>query len=136
MTKRYSNIDPTKLLYGIVRLADIGDSRLDISPDEEYLQLNARKLGEGTTVAAHRHIPIQRTTEITQEAWIVYSGTIQGSFYDLDNSHIEDVVLHAGDCAILFRGGHKLEILEKDSIMYELKTGPYYGKTLDKEPIK
>ena len=81
-------------------------------------------------------MPIQRVTEITQEAWIVFQGTIQSSFYDLDNSHIEDVVLKAGDCAILFRGGHKLTVLENDSIMYEIKTGPYHGKMLDKQLIK
>ena len=136
MKKVYSKVDPSKLLYCIVKLEDIGDYRLDISPDEEFLQMSARSLKKGTLVPAHKHLPIQRETNITQEAWIVYKGAIQGSFYDLDNQLIEDIVLVDGDAAILFRGGHKLFVIEENTIFYELKTGPYYGKVADKEPIE
>ena len=136
MRRDYSKIDPSKLLYAIVKLKDIGDYRMDVSPNEEYLQLSARSLKKDTIVPAHKHLPITRTTEITQEAWIVFNGLIKGTFYDLDNTELETIELTSGDCAVLFRGGHKLEIINQDTIFYEIKTGPYYGKTNDKEPIK
>jgi cupin fold WbuC family metalloprotein len=136
MEKVYSKVIPNKLLYAIVRLSDIGDYRLDMSPDEEFLQLSARSLRIGTIVPAHRHLTVDRVTNITQEAWLVFKGKIEGTFYDLDNKLIETVILTDGDCVILFRGGHKLSVLEENTIFYELKTGPYYGKIADKEPIE
>lgn len=136
MIQQYSKVDPSKLLYSIVRLDEISNYRLDASPDSEYLQLSARSLKAGTTVPPHKHLPIERVTNITQEAWIVFRGKIEGTFYDLDDTVLETVTLTDGDCAILFRGGHKLSTLEENTIFYELKTGPYYGKVADKEPIK
>lgn len=136
MRREYSRIDPSQLLYAIVELSDIGNYRLDVSPDEEFLQLSARSLKAGTVVPAHKHLPVERVTNITQEAWIVFKGKIEGTFYDLNSEVLEVITLTDGDCAILFRGGHKLAVLEEDTIFYELKTGPYYGKIADKEPIE
>lgn len=135
MRREYSKVAPDQLLYAIVRLSEIGDYRLDVSPDEEFLQLSARSLKAGTVVPAHKHLLVERVTNITQEAWIVFKGKIEGTFYDLDDAVLETLTLTDGDCAILFRGGHKLSVLEEDTIFYELKTGPYYGKVADKEPI-
>lgn len=136
MRRVYSKQNPDQLVYAIVKLESIADYRLDVSPEQEFLQLSARSLSAGIAVEAHRHLPIERLTNITQEAWIVFKGKIKGSFYDLDNKLLEEIVLTDGDAAILFRGGHKLEVLEQDTIFYELKTGPYYGKVADKEFIK
>lgn len=135
MIQQYSKVNPSKLLYSIIRFDEISDYRLDASPDSEYLQLSAISLKAGTTIPPHKHLPIQRVTDITQEAWIVVKGKIEGTFYDLDDKVLEVVTLTDGDCVILFRGGHKLLALEENTIFYELKTGPYYGKTADKKPI-
>lgn len=136
MKRVFSKISPNKLLYAIIPVKSISDYRMDVSPSEEFLQLSARILEDGTTVAAHKHLPIERVTHITQEAWIVISGAIKGTFYDLDDVELEQVILRDGDAAILFRGGHKLEVLNQATIFYELKTGPYHGKIADKEFIK
>jgi hypothetical protein len=135
MRREYSHIDPNKLLYTIIKLEDINNYRLDAGPDEEYLQLSARKLKKGVIVPAHKHLPIKRTTKITQEVWVIFSGFIKGTFYDIDNTELETIELKGGDCIILFRGGHKLEVIDEDTIFYEIKTGPYYGKEIDKEYI-
>jgi len=106
-----------------------------LSPDEEYLQISGRKLEKGLKVNAHKHIPIERKTDITQEAWIVFEGCIKGTFYDLDDSVLYETKIRKGDVIVLFRGGHSLEVLDKDTIFYEFKTGPYYGIEADKEAI-
>jgi cupin fold WbuC family metalloprotein len=136
MKRVYSRADPSKLLYAICKSSDAKEYRTDIGPEEEFLQLSIRKLKKGTTVPAHKHLPISKTADITQELWVVISGVINGTFYDINNEELETVELVDGDCALLFRGGHKLEVVKEDTIFYEIKTGPYYGKIADKEPIE
>ena len=40
-----------------------------------------------------------------------------------------------GDCLILFRGGHGFKNIAKNTIFYEIKNGPYYGKGKDTDEI-
>lgn len=136
MRQQFSKIDPTKLLYSIVRRGDITSYRTDASPDTEYLQLSARSIANNVTIRAHKHIPFLRETNITQEAWIILQGSVEGCFYDLDDRLIERVIFNQGDSVVLFRGGHKLTTLKEDTILYEIKTGPYYGQEADKQHIE
>ena len=133
--KIYSKVDPEKLILSLMRCSNISKYRTDLCPDEEFLQMSGRKLEKGLKVKAHKHLPIDRKTSITQEAWVVLSGSIKGVFYDLDDSVLYKTEIKKGDTAVLFRGGHSLEVLEEDSIIYEFKTGPYYGADADKEFI-
>jgi|TARA_R100000008_G_C3582573_1_gene169621 hypothetical protein len=136
MIKIYSKVDPSILLASVLRGEELTDYRADLSPEEEYLQVSGRKLNKGIKVKAHKHLPIERTTDITQESWVVVSGMVQGTFYDLDDSFIYQTALRSGDCAVLFKGGHSLEALEDETLFYEFKNGPYYGFESDKEFIR
>lgn len=131
----YSKIDTDKLILSLLRYSDISEYRTDMCPDEEYLQVSGRKIKNCIKVKAHKHIPIQRKTDITQEAWLVFEGCIKAKFYDLDDSFLYETKLKKGDAVVLFRGGHSLEVLEENTIFYEFKTGPYYGADIDKESI-
>ncbi|MAF37247.1 hypothetical protein CL622_09105 [archaeon] len=133
--KIYSKIEPDKLILSLLRRKDISEYRTDIGPDEEYLQVSGRFLKKNTKVKAHKHIPTDRKTDITQEAWLVLEGAIKSVFYDLDDSILYETNISAGDCVVLFRGGHSLEVLEEDTVFYEFKTGPYYGVDADKKAI-
>ena len=135
MKRIYSKIDSDKLILALMRYDDISEYRTDLSPDSEYLQISGRKIKGGTKVKAHKHIPIERKTDVTQEAWIVFEGCIKGTFYDLDDSFLYEAEIRKGDVIVLFRGGHSLEVLDDDTIFYEFKTGPYYGVEADKETI-
>jgi hypothetical protein len=132
MKRIYSKLDSEKLVLGVIRYGEISEYRTDLSPDEEYLQVSGRRLTMGTRVGAHKHIPIDRNTDVTQEAWIVFQGCIKGTFYDLDDSFLYETEIREGDIVVLYRGGHALEVLEEDTVFYELKTGPYYGEKADK----
>lgn len=135
MKKVFSRIDPGKLILSSIKKDDITDYRSDISPEEEYLQVSARKIRKGVKVKAHRHLEVNRTSDITQESWIVLSGSIMGTFYDIDGSFLTELILREGDAVVIFRGGHSLEVLEDDTVFYEFKTGPYVGQENDKEAI-
>jgi len=132
MRKLYSKVDPALLLHIVNRKSEITNQRIDISPNEEFLQVSCFKLNEGKTFKAHKHIENIRTTNITQESWIVITGKIKAILYDIDDTILEEVVLEAGDCSITFRGGHNYLSLEDNSTVYEYKTGPYFGIDKDK----
>jgi hypothetical protein len=132
----YSRIDPKVLLFVINRRDDISHDRSDLSPGEEYLQCATKQLTKGTTFAPHRHNELIRETNITQEAWVFLQGRVAARFWDTDDELIYETELGAGDAAIVFRGGHSFEVLEEDTILYEFKTGPYYGVEKDKTYIE
>ena len=136
MTHVYSAVDPSIMLLVINRAKEIGTNRADLSPDDQYLQYATKKLTKGTTFAPHRHNELMRTTDITQEAWVFLSGRVAARFWDIDDRLIYETELGAGDAAIVFRGGHSFEVLEDDTILYEFKTGPYFGVEKDKTYIE
>ena len=132
----YSAVEPNLMLCVINRGAEIGTQRADLSPQDHYLQCAAKKLTKGTTFAPHKHNELVRTTDITQEAWVFLKGRVAARFWDIDDRLIYETELGEGDAAIVFRGGHSFEVLEEDTILYEFKTGPYYGVEKDKTYIE
>jgi hypothetical protein len=131
MIKIYSKIEPPKLLHIVYRLSEV-EGRTNISPDEEFLQLASMKMKKGQTFKAHKHIILEKKTNIAQESWLVIKGSVKCILYDLDDKIIAEPILYPGDCSMTFRGGHNYLILEEDTIVYEYKTGPYMGQQLDK----
>jgi hypothetical protein len=132
LEKIYSKIQPDTLLHIIYRLNEI-NGRTNISPGEEFLQLASIEMQKGQTFRAHRHIIVEKVTNIAQESWLVIKGSVKCIFYDLDDTIIAEPILLPGDCSMTFRGGHNYLILENNTIVYEYKTGPYLGQELDKK---
>ena len=133
-----SKID-NKLLH-IVHCLD-GDNpqeRLDIAPEDQFLQLCLLRVNKGRSFRAHKHLwkPPETKSVIAQESWVVIKGSVKVSFYDKDDTLLTTEILNPGDCSVTFEGGHAYEILEEDTVIYEYKTGPYMGQKLDKEFIK
>lgn len=132
MKQVFSKVQPETLLHVINKIDDIGETRNDICPDDEFLQVACFELPAGKTFRAHKHIKLLRGTDITQESWIVVRGKVKAILYDLDDTVIHEEILEAGDCSITFRGGHNYESMEDGSLVYEYKTGPYIGQSADK----
>lgn len=128
----YSNVQPGLLIHAIMRKKDITHKRNDISPDEQFLQVSCFKLDNAKTFKPHKHITQIRTTNITQESWIVIEGSVKAILYDIDDTIRVTPILKPGDSSITFRGGHNYEALEDNTIVYEYKTGPYNGIENDK----
>jgi hypothetical protein len=132
MEKIYSKMQPNTLLHIVYRFKEI-NGRTNISPNEEFLQLASIKMQKGQTFKAHKHISVEKVTNIAQESWLVINGSVKCIFYDLDDTIIAEPILLPGDCSMTFRGGHNYLILEENTIVYEYKTGPYFGQELDKK---
>jgi len=135
MERIYSKIEPEILLHVINRKEELISPRQDLSPPEEYLQISRLTMNKGKTTKPHKHIKQIRTTDITQESWLVLKGEIKIVLYDLDDKIIKETILKPGDCSVTFRGGHDLIALEEGTEIYEYKTGPYLGKEKDSTPI-
>ena len=134
MHKIYSNVEPNTLLHIIHRKEDFVNSREDIIPAENFLQLATLRMENKKTFRPHKHIWKQPDSEqiIAQESWVVISGKVKCLFYDLDDTLLASPVLEPGDCSITLQGGHTYEILSDDTLVYEYKTGPYRGQENDK----
>ena len=131
----YSKVQPEKLLHLIHRFEEI-NTRTDVCPAEQFLQLATLKMNQGKTFKPHKHIFKDGEKEIiAQESWVVIQGSVKVILYDLDDEIIAEEVINKGDCSITFEGGHNYYILEDDTVVYEYKTGPYKGQALDKELI-
>lgn len=130
----YSRKEPWMLLHIVHRMYDFDNERFDLVPRDHLIQSAALRLPFGKTFKPHKHFPKDRPQfkYPTQESWIVIRGRVRCTFYDIDDTIIAEPVLEAGDCSITLNGGHTYKILEDDSRVYELKTGPYSGQENDK----
>lgn len=133
MEKIYSKIQEDKLLHIINRMNEI-EGRSEIVPEDNFIQCATLKMSKGTTFKPHKHITKERSykEQIAQESWIVIKGSVKCIFFDIDDTIIATPILRAGDASFTLYGGHTYEILEEGTIVYEYKTGPYEGQSLDK----
>ena len=133
MIQYFSKIDPNKLLHVVVRKEDLTPGRVEVVPEDNFIQCALLNMEKGKTFKPHRHIFKERTRNvIAQESWIVIQGSVKCTFYDLDNSVLVEPVLNPGDASFTLEGGHTYTILEDNTLVYEYKTGPYEGQALDK----
>jgi cupin fold WbuC family metalloprotein len=133
MKKIYSKIDPEKILHIVVRKDDFKSGRQDIIDESQFIQCSILQMENGKTFKPHKHIWKERTRNvIAQESWVIICGSVEVIFYDLDDTVLEKFVLNEGDASFTLEGGHNYKILEEDTLVYEYKTGPYEGQSLDK----
>tara|TARA_Y100000401_G_scaffold55202_1_gene43555 strand:+ start:77 stop:487 length:411 start_codon:yes stop_codon:yes gene_type:complete len=133
MIKYYSKINPDKLLHIVVRKEDLTPGRVEVVPENNFIQCALLNMEKDKTFKPHKHIWKERTRNvIAQESWIVVQGKVKCTFYDLDNEILVEPILGPGDASFTLEGGHTYTILEDDTLVYEYKTGPYEGQKLDK----
>ena len=133
MEKIYSKINPNKLLHVIVRKEDLIPGRVEVVPEDHFIQCALLNMEKGKTFKPHKHIWKERTRNvIAQESWIVIQGSVKCIFYDIDDHIITTPILYPGDASFTLEGGHNYEIQEDNTLAYEYKTGPYEGQALDK----
>lgn len=130
----YSKIEPTSLLHIINRKRDVQQGRIDLVDTDQFIQCAALRQSKGVTYKPHRHLMQIRGAHlyVPQESWVVISGVVQVTLYDLDNTILHTDILEPGDCSITLQGGHNYLFLADDSLVYEFKTGPYKGQGSDK----
>jgi len=113
---------------------DFKKGRVEIVPENNFLQLATITLNQDQTFKPHQHIwrDIEYKKIIAQESWVVVKGSVRVDYYDIDGSFISSHILKEGDCTITLKGGHNYTCLENDTTVYEFKSGPYEGVLKDK----
>jgi hypothetical protein len=111
--------------------------RIDLSQDEEFLQISSLRIEKNKSFNAHKHLPKKTDFEnyTAQESWVVISGKILVTYFDVDDSFLCNKTIGQGDVSITFRGGHSYQAIDGEALVYEFKSGPYRGATADKSPI-
>jgi len=133
MDRIYSKVDPNKLLHIVVRKEDLTPGRVEVVSEDQFIQCALLNMEEGKTFKPHKHIWKDRSRAvIAQESWIVIQGSVKCIFYDIDDQIIATPILYPGDASFTLEGGHNYEIQEDNTLVYEYKTGPYEGQSLDK----
>jgi len=120
-------------LHIIVRKDDLVKGRTEVVSEEHFIQCALLNMEKNKTFKPHKHIWKNRTRDvIAQESWVVIQGKVKCTFFDIDDTIIEEPILESGDASFTLEGGHTYTILEDDTLVYEYKTGPYEGQELDK----
>jgi mannose-6-phosphate isomerase-like protein (cupin superfamily) len=129
----YSRLDAA-LLQVVVHKVDLRAStgRIDVSDDDEPLQVAFYPVMGSHRFDPHIHIPNERHTDATQEVMIVVEGSLIMEHFDTDGAPLGKTELGPGDCGITYRGGHTYKGLSPRTVVYEIKSGPYKGFDADK----
>lgn len=98
-----------------------------VTPGDFSQQMAYMHHPTGHKITAHYHNKVERTVHYTQETLVIKKGKIRVDFYDNSRKFLKDTVLEKGDVILLAGGGHGFEILE-ETIMLEIKQGPYAGE--------
>ena len=96
------------------------------TPDEIELQAGFIVYSAGNAIAPHKHAQVSRNIDRHCEVIVVRKGCCEVDIFDEENDLVATHTLRMGDLAILVSGGHGFRMLE-DTILLEVKQGPYYG---------
>ena len=136
MIKIFSRIEPDKLLH-LLLSTNSNKGREQLVDSDQFLQVATLRLKSGENFSAHKHLwkELASNKSIAQESWVIIKGSVEVTFFDLDNSLLETHILKAGDLSVTLYGGHGYKVLE-ETIAVEFKSGPYLGQELDKIYLK
>jgi cupin fold WbuC family metalloprotein len=137
----YSKIKPYKILHMVNHIQEAQwqtEQRKNLIPPDNFIQCSLLKMPAGKTFKPHRHIWKKNgdINVIAQESWVVITGSVQCTFFDLNDEILAQATLFPGDASFTIEGGHTYKILENNTVVYEYKTGPYGGQKQDKVFIK
>lgn len=104
--------------------------------ETQPLQGSRMNYDKGKSFKTHIHKLNPRIINYTQEAFVVISGKIQIDIYEKENNvtlQLGSLVASSGDVIFVWKGYHKLSILEDNTVCYEIKAGQFTSVSQDKE---
>ncbi|HBV01181.1 MAG TPA: hypothetical protein DEF00_02165 [Candidatus Taylorbacteria bacterium] len=97
---------------------------MPVTSPNEALQLLTLKRMKGDIIKAHLHVPKKRVTKGLQECTIVIKGKIRCDLFDKEVKCFRKVFVREGEAMLTLGVAHSVHFLE-DSLVYELKNGPF-----------
>ncbi len=105
------------------------------SADDDFIQVGSWNYDKGKELLAHTHNTVERIVQRTQEVLYIRKGRIKADIYDFEDKKIAEFEAAEGDVVVLLRGGHGYSVLEDNTQVLEVKTGPYVGAEQDRRRI-
>ncbi|MEI8349044.1 MAG: hypothetical protein WCI77_02725 [Candidatus Omnitrophota bacterium] len=115
-----------KLICIIVRNSYCNNKVIFFTPQSFSQQLGFLPHKKGDFIKPHKHKLHKREIFYTQEVLWVKKGKVRVDLYSEEEKFLCSEVLIKGEIILLCGGGHGVEVLE-DSVMIEVKQGPYKG---------
>ena len=120
-----SSEDGEQLAY-IVRAEWHPSATEFVTPDTFSLQMGMIVYAKGKSITPHVHLPIVREVHGTSEVVSVRSGACEVDLFDTQRRFVATRKLRQGDIILLLGGGHGFR-MEEDTVLFEVKQGPYAG---------
>lgn len=102
-----------------------------LTPGDFTQQMGMIVYRAGEAITPHVHIPVERTIVGTTECILVREGRCEVDIYNSQREFIASRALDQGTIILLLGGGHGFRMME-DTVLFEVKQGPYVGMR-DKE---
>jgi len=115
-----------KVLCIIIRAFPAPEATTFYTPNDLNLQVGKIVYGANTQIPRHTHRQVARQVEGTSEVIIVQKGQMIVDIYDDNKILVCSREMSEGDIVALVGGGHGFRLL-KDTILLEVKQGPYSG---------
>ena len=109
--------------------------KLFFSDSDDCIQIGSLFFPKGAVVTPHMHKKRYVGMVAPMEVLVIVQGEAVAHIYDNDKSEIAVVVLHSGDVLVQRTGGHGFKFVTSDTLILEVKSGPYDNKDGDKEMI-
>lgn len=97
-----------------------------LTPPDLNQQVGFIVYPKGGVVKRHLHRLVERRLVGNSEVLLVRSGHCELEIYNGQHELVATRDLHAGDLVLLMGGGHGFRMLE-DTVLLEVKLGPYVG---------
>ncbi len=128
-------LDKNLILAIIIKDSDWEQGLTFPSSEQDFQQVGLWRYNKGVKLAPHVHLAEPRNVLRTQEVVFIKKGRMRADIYTENEKFLKSIELNKGDTAILLNGGHGYEILEDDTMVLEVKNGPYAGSDKEKERI-
>jgi hypothetical protein len=118
--------DSGSVLAYVIRTTASAAATTFITPDEATFQAGFVVYPAGGEVVPHLHLPVRREVVGTSELLFVRSGRCHVDVYDSNRQIVATRELGPGDAVLSLGGGHGFRMIE-DTVLLELKQGPFIG---------
>ena len=121
----FEKVEIDGLLFAIIVTNNFNNEGINFITEQELLlQMGIMSHPSGYEIKPHIHNNYKRVIYGTNEVINIKKGKVLVEFYNYDKKYLSNRELNEGDWIILIEGGHGFKFIE-DSIMIEIKNGPY-----------
>jgi mannose-6-phosphate isomerase-like protein (cupin superfamily) len=118
--------DGSATLAYVIRWDATSDETAFFTSDDSTFQAGFVVYPAGGRVPAHVHLPVVRQVVGTSELLVVRSGRCTLDIYADDRRLVASRDLVPGDAVLSVGGGHGFRMTQ-DTVLFEVKQGPYGG---------